>query len=69
MELDGSAGPTTVVDQSRDPHPHLYNETEKILLKVNNTTWHRMLPRGALRWDLDPPKVHIDHVAKSVVNQ
>ena len=35
MELDGSAGPTTVADQSRYPHPHLYNKTEKALTKVD----------------------------------
>ena len=35
MELDGTAGPTTGADQSRYPHPHLYNKTEKTLLKVD----------------------------------
>ena len=31
MELDGGAGPTNRADQSRDPHPHLHNKTEKTL--------------------------------------
>ena len=35
MELDGGAGPTTMADQSRDHHAHLYKKIEKTLVKVD----------------------------------